>query len=61
MFEVSSRVAPERSEITIIDGCAYLWIPYWPAEGIVHDHVEKFNHHIEQKLYVTDVYLVFDR
>ena len=32
-FEVSSTFAHERIEVAVIDGCALLWIPSWPAVG----------------------------
>ena len=65
--EVSSRhVAQEEESCTVIDGCALLWIPKWPAPSssqplTVLDFVHKFKDHIVERLKFGDVYLVFDR
>jgi len=58
---VSSRVAHEEIEVTVIDGCALLWIPGWPAVGNVQTYIDAFKHKIAEKLSKCDVYLVFDR
>ena len=34
-IEVSLRVANEEIEVTVIGGCALLWVPDWPAVGNV--------------------------
>ena len=48
-------------EVTIIDGCALLWVISWPSQGVVQDYIDNFIHYIKQKLAKGDVYLVFDR
>lgn len=60
-IEVSSRVAYEEIKVTVIDGCALLWIPGWPAVGNVQTYIDAFKHKIAEKLSKYDVYLVFDR
>ena len=34
-IEVSQGVANEEIEFTVIGGCAFLWVPGWPAVGNV--------------------------
>ena len=34
-IKVSSRVANEEIEVTVIGGCALLWVSGWPAVGNV--------------------------
>ena len=60
-IEVSSRVAYENISLTVIDGCALLWIPGWPAVGNVQTYIDAFKYKIKQMLYKCDVSLVFDR
>ena len=60
-IEVSSRVAHEEVEVTVIDRCALLWIPGWPAVGNIQTYIDAFKHKIAGKLSKCDVYLVFDR
>ena len=48
-------------EVTIIDGCALLWVISWPSRGVVQDYIDNFIHYIKQKLAKGDVYPVFDR
>ena len=64
-IEVSARHASQQQSCTVIDGCALLWIPHWPASSVsekpvVADFVKKFKHG-QVKLLVGDVYLAFDR
>ncbi len=59
--EISSRTAANSSSCTVIDGCALLWKPHWPANGKVKDFVESFKKHVSKLLLNGDVYLVFDR
>ena len=47
-------------EVTIIDGCALLWVISWPSQGVVQDYIDNFIHYIKQKLAKGNVYLVFD-
>ena len=44
-------------EVTIIDGCALLWVISWPSQGVVQDYIDNFIHYIKQKLAKGDVYL----
>ena len=37
-------------EVTIIDGCALLWVISWPSQGVVQDYIDNFIHYIKQKL-----------
>ena len=60
-IEVSSRLSQEKIEVAVIDGCALLWIPSWPAVGTVQIFIDTFKHKIAEKLSKCDVYLVFDR
>ena len=60
-IEISSRVAHEEIKVTVIDGCALLWIPSWPAIGNVQTYIDAFKYKIAEKLSKCDVYLVFDR
>ncbi len=46
-IDVSVRHVPEEVPCSVIDGCALLWIPHWPASSptnqpIVMDYVNKF-------------------
>ena len=64
--KVSSRHVTQVVPCTVIDGCALIWIPRWPASSptkqpIVMDFVNKFKDQIKQRLKYGDVYLVFDR
>ena len=38
---VSCRLTSEI-ELTILDGCAILWIIHWPSKGTVQDYVNNF-------------------
>ncbi len=64
--DVSARQVTEKTQCLVIEGCALLWIPHWPRSSpikpsIVMDFVNKFKDHIERKLQLGDVYLIFDR
>jgi len=64
--KVPARYAAKESTCTVIDGCALLWIPNWPAstsskQPILLDFVGKFKSQVEERLKLCDVYLVFDR
>ncbi len=56
--ECSTRLAI-RPKVTVIDGCAVLWIVHWPNRGTVLDFVKTFTNYILGKLETSDVYLVF--
>ena len=58
--EISTRLGPQP-EVTILDGCAILWVIHWPNRGIVQDFVDNFMSYIMAKVDKSDVYLVFDR
>ena len=60
-IEVSSRLSQEKIEVAVIDGCALLWIPSWPAVGTVQTFIDAFKYKIAEKLFKCDIYLVFDR
>ena len=65
--EVSARgKGTEHTPYVVLDGCALLWIPKWPASGVtqqatVDDFVNKFQNQIGSRLKESDVYLIFDR
>ena len=59
--EISSRVAQDDINVNVIDGCAFLWIPTWPAAGNVQTYIDMFKQKISEKLCKFSVYLVFDR
>ncbi len=64
--EVSARGITEHNPYVVIDGCALLWVPHWPASGstqkaTVIDYVESFKQQLVEKLKHSDVYLVFDK
>ena len=52
---LSSRRAQENVDAIVIDGSAYLWIP-WPVSGTIQHYIEKSKHHIGQmySLHLTD-------
>jgi hypothetical protein len=58
--EQSARTI-RKPEITIMDGCAILWIIHWPSQGIVQDFIDGFIGYIMDALFHGDIYLVFDR
>ena len=58
--EISTRLGPQP-EVTILVGCAILWVIHWPNRGIVQDFVDNFTSYIMAKVDKSDVYLVFDR
>ncbi len=60
-IEKVSLVALDEIQVTVIDGCALLWIPGWPAVGNVQTYIDAFKHKIAEKLSKCDVYLVVDR
>ena len=67
-MEVSNSLWTQKAEdtCTIIDGCALLWIPHWPASSptkrpVVLNYVNKFKNHIEQRLKTEDVYWILDK
>ena len=39
--ETPSRLSPQP-DVTITDGCAILWVIYWPNRGTVRDFVDSF-------------------
>ena len=47
--------------LTVIDGCAILWVIHWPSNGVVKDFVNGFIKFIFEKLSISNLYLVFDR
>jgi len=64
--EVTARQPTQEATCTVIDGCTLFRIPQWPTfsstqKPIVKDFVEKFKHHIKEKLKDGDIYLVIDR
>ena len=64
--EVAARQPTQEATCTVIDGCVLLWIPQWPISSstqkpIANDFVEKFKHHIKEKLNDGDTHLVFNR
>ena len=59
--ELSTRKAFQEIQSRVFDGSAVLWVSHWPLNGKVRDYVANFRKYIEQKLEVSDVYLVFDR
>ena len=60
--KVASLVSARKDVPTfkIIDGCALLWVVYWPPNGLVSDYIQSLfecvMHHLEE----CDVFLVFD-
>ena len=58
-IEVSSRVAHEEMKVTVIDGCAFLWISGWPAVGNVQTYINALKHKIKEDLSKCDIYLFF--
>ena len=59
--ELSTSKAYQEIQSRVFDGSAVLWVSHWPLNGKVRDYVANFRKYIEQKLEVSDVYLVFDR
>ena len=59
--ELSTRKASQEIQCWVLDGSAVLWVILWPLNGKVRDNVANFRKYIEQKLEVSDIYLVFDR
>ena len=59
--EASSRIVETNQAAVVLDGSAILWVVYWPAKGTVVDFVINFKKYISNKLYESDVYLLFDR
>ena len=58
--EQSSQIY-QQSEVSVIDGCAILWVIHWPSNGVVKDFVNGFIKFIFEKLSISNLYLVFDR
>lgn len=58
--EHSSRLA-SSPQVTVIDGCALLWVVQWPASGTVQDYADNFTKKIMTCLQISDVHLIFDR
>ena len=58
--EVSDRVAG-GANVSVLDGSAILWVVTWPADGTVNDYIANFKYAIGKRLWVEDVYLIFDR
>ena len=58
--ETPSRLAP-HPDVTIIDGCAILWVIHWPNRGTVRDFVDSFTSVIYGNAEKCDIYWVFDR
>ena len=48
--EVASRNAL-KTDITVIDGSALLWVIYWHVGGTITTYVSNFRQHIERKLH----------
>ena len=57
---MSSRLATNPN-VTIIDGCAILWLIHWPNKGTVQDYVNNFVSYVSTRTNKSDVHLVFDR
>lgn len=58
--EVSAR--SRKPDISILDGCAILWIIQWPSStGTMTDHITSFSKYILNLLDKNDVLLAFDR
>ena len=55
-----SRFVPEP-DITIIHGCAILWIFHWPGNGTVKDFLNNVSSYIFVKAIKSDVYIVLHR
>lgn len=55
--EIFARLAP-KPEVTIIDGCAILWIIYWPNNGTIQYFVDNFTSFIDKRAEISKVYLV---
>ena len=53
--ETPSRLSPQP-DVTIIDGCAILWIIHWPNRGTVRDFVDSFTSFIFGKAERCDIY-----
>ena len=47
--EQSARAA-EQPDAIVIDGCAILWVVYWPSKGSMEDLVTNFVKYIKGKL-----------
>ena len=58
--EMSFRLAT-NPDVTIIDGCAILWLIHWPNKGTVQDYVNNFVSYVSTRTNKSDVHLVFDR
>ena len=56
-----SGVMHEPAEVVVIDGCASLWVVYWPNTGSVADFAGYFWSYVREFLTVSDVYIIFDR
>ena len=54
-------MSPYNCDVTLLDGCALLWVVSWPAKGTVEDFVKKFVSTLLKFLDSSDTYLVFDR
>lgn len=51
----------EQHDVTILDGCAILWIIHWPQNGTVQGFINSLLSFVLSRLVQSDVYLVFDR
>ncbi len=48
-------------DVTILDGCAILWVVRWQAHGLVKDFIKNFVDYLSSHLRINDTYLIFDR
>lgn len=58
--QVSNRTLSQADGI-VVDGCAVLWVVFWPDRGVVEDFVRRVVTYISSCLEIADTYVVFDR
>ena len=56
-----SKCCAETPSLTVIDGCALLWVTHWPSGGTVSDFASLFLKKVLVYLQISDVALIFDR
>lgn len=58
--EQSGRTTPDP-QVIVLDGCAVLWTIHWPVPGTINDLITTVETYLRQKLFHSDVYLIFNR
>ena len=58
---VSRWLAEQDVQATFLEGCAVLWLVFWPTSGFVHDYLVWFGSYLHGHLAKSYIYLVFDR